>query len=305
MVVALRQSARPAFSALQMTDGSMNAQARAKLGAAAAARRLDGPTAALGQWTALTLLGLLCCAALLIGWRRLAGAISVPLEPLLLLSAGGLSAMAAVGIRLVHRRLAARRPDRRADWPIRLLTSGAVVALGTGLSLGGTDAWGLTLFWTMLIGEELWAWRPATWRNPPPQRDSPAAMDLRGIGGLQRPAANRPPQALTEGMPGEDVSQKFTRSQAADGSELLSGWLRAGFAVGQRTATVHLAFCPQLAGTPELTVEQLDGPEILRINKAVFPFGARLDLKLVAPAEEPVGVLLQFSARSRPPSPAN
>ena len=57
------------------------------------------------------------------------------------------------------------------------------------------------------------------------------------------------------------VSQQLTRSQTADGVEELSGWLRIAFVAGQRTGSLHVAFCPPFVTTPELAVEQLDGPE--------------------------------------------
>jgi hypothetical protein len=279
---------------------------------AAAAGPLDRPPAELRRWSAGTLVGLLWCAALLIGWRRLAGTISIPLQPALLLSVGGLVAIAAAGVRLVWRYLPAQPESSRPDRLISLLATAAVLAVGAALSLRGTSTWGLVAFWAMLVGEELWVWRPVGWRSPPGAPEARLLSRLAGVGAAERPAgchwrdasATRPPAAVSDGLPGDDVLQQLTRSQAPDGSEQLSGWLRAPFAEGQRTATVHLAFCPQFARTPELTVEQLDGPEILRINQAVFSFGARLDLKLSAPAEGPLGVLLRFAARSKPPAPA-
>lgn len=269
----------------------------------------DRPMAEFWRWSAGALVGLLWCAALLIGWRRLAGMLSRPLDPPVLLSVGGLVVIAAAGVRWMRRRLPGEsETSRPVRWGIflpyrwgarraRLWASGAVLCLGAALSLQGTETWGLATFWAMLLVEELWAWRPAAGRSPAGRRKAwplPPGTGVREC---------RPATAVTDEAPGDDVLQQLTRSQAADGSEQLSGWLRAPFGADQRTATVHLAFCPQFAKTPEFTVEQLDGPELLRINKAVFSFGARLDLKLAVPAAGPRGVLLQFSARSRSPAP--
>jgi len=280
----------------------MAAEPSANSTAAAVLRPWDRPAAELRRWAAGTLVGLLWCAALLIGWRRLAGTISIPLQPALLLAVGALVAVAAAGVRLARRCLPAQPESSRPDWLIPLLASAAVLGLGAALSLPGTDPWGLAAFWAMLVGEESWAWRPATWRSPPGGREARPLWRRVGVGAAEEPAAHGPPTALTGGVPGVDVLQQLTRSQAPDGSEQLCGWLRAPFAEGQRTATVHLAFCPQFARTPELTVEQQGGPEILRINQTVFSFGARLDLKLSAAAEGPLDVVLRFSARSKPPA---
>jgi hypothetical protein len=92
------------------------------------------------------------------------------------------------------------------------------------------------------------------------------------------------------------VVQQLTRSQSVDGSEQLTGWLRTPFALGQRTARLHVAFCPPFPKTPQVTIDQVDGPPA-RIKMDPFPYGARVDLKLAATAETADSVLLRFSAR--------
>ena len=72
-------------------------------------------------------------------------------------------------------------------------------------------------------------------------------------------------------VPPEGVVQQLTRSRAANGTEEISGWLRTSFAAGQRTASVHVAFCPPLGATPELSVEQIDGPEARIKTAQVLP----------------------------------
>jgi hypothetical protein len=66
---------------------------------------------------------------------------------------------------------------------------------------------------------------------------------------------------------------------------------------------MHVAFCPPFAATPEVKVSQIDGPEVRIKTAQLLPYGARLDLKLAAPAEEPTSVTLRFSAQSPAPSP--
>ena len=277
---------------------------------AAAAGSFDRPAAELRRWTAGTLVGLLWCAALLIGWRWLAGALNTSLRPEVLVFVGALVAGTTAGVRILWNRLPAEDGSPRVDWLMALLPTAAVFALGLALSWPKTPvsgnprayAVGLVAFWLFLSAEELWAWKTAPRRRRPGGRNA-RPLPPPGIGVGERLSANGPPAVVAGEVPGDDVLQQLTRSQAADGSDQLSGWLRAPFAADQRTATLHLAFCPQFAETPQLTVEQLDGPEMTRINKAVFSFGARLDLKLAAPAEGPLRVLLQFSARSKSPAP--
>lgn len=106
------------------------------------------------------------------------------------------------------------------------------------------------------------------------------------------------PAGLSPAWPADDVLQQLVRSRAADGSERLAGWLRIPFAAGQRTGSEHVAFCPPFDRTPHVAVEQLDGPAVRVKTAQLLPHGVRLDLKLAAVTEEPVAVILRFSAQS-------
>lgn len=104
--------------------------------------------------------------------------------------------------------------------------------------------------------------------------------------------------ATVDETPREEVTQQVIRLQGADGTETMSGWLRASFLPGQRTATVHLSFCPPFSSVPTVEIEQVDGPPGRIKTVQLLPYGVRFDLKLLKDAEEPLGVLLQFSARA-------
>lgn len=270
-------------------------------------RRIDGiPSASLGRWAAGAALGLLICVAVVIAQRRLAGALENPLEVAALLSTGLLAVTAAGGIRVGWHSQPAKSVAARADWTVMLSTSAALIALGAALSTAGTQIAGLAVFWTLLAAEEGWAWYwfvsrrvgPIPWpvlhilRWDRPQKPAPHAARV----GPAWHAPRRPVSA--EEILSEDVTQQLMRSRAADGAEELSGWLRPAFAAGQRTGSIHVAFCPPFAGTPELAVEQIDGPEARIKTAQLLPYGVRLDLKLAAAAEQPTTVLLQFSART-------
>jgi hypothetical protein len=257
-------------------------------------RLLAVSAASLSRWVAIVLLGFLTAAALVVVARRLAGALANPLEPAILFATGVLAATAAAAIRLgwffTPTASAANSPPRRLDHAMMALTSLSVAALAAGLCVPETPALGTFLLCTLLGAEESWAW---AWHirhsislpvpRPPSRAPTPRAR-----------LSLDPDVAVLS----ENVTQQLTRSQAADGDEELSGWLRTTFAPGQRTASVHVAFCPPFAATPQLEVEQLDGPEARIKTAQLLPYGARLDLKLAAAAEEPTNVLLQFSART-------
>jgi len=259
---------------------------------------VNDAAAELGRWSVGTAVALLATAAVLVGWRRLAGALVSPLEPAALLGVGALVAVAAAGVRTVWHYIPGECKPVRLGWLVLVVPLVSVAALGAALTMPGTAGGGLIAFWVCLFVEESWAWRPVVWRT---QRGK--GEGGRGIGPLTpHPSLLTPhsspltphPSPLAEDVLPDDVLQQLTRSRAADGTEQVQGWLRMRFASGQRTAIVHVAFCPPFEKTPELAVEQLDGPPMRIKTAQLLPYGVRLDLKLGTAAEEPLEVLLQL-----------
>jgi hypothetical protein len=181
-----------------------------------------------------------------------------------------------------------------------------LLAWGIAVSSIAAYADGLALFWTILAGEELWAWWSVTGlarrlrsfqaargamndREPAPQTSEvPGASDaLVGKHALS-------PQVVCEA----DVLQEFVRSRQPGGAEQLSGWMRVSLSPGQRTAVVHLAFCPPFARTPAVTVVQHEGPAARIKAVQVLPFGARMDLKLAQAPPSNADVLLEIAVHA-------
>jgi hypothetical protein len=238
-------------------------------------------------------------AVILVAWRRLAGALAEPPQAPLLLAAGMIAAALTV---LIRTRLT-------SSFILHLSFFLLLATFAAALSFAATPLPARAAFWGVLVLEEAWAaWaaffrvvaEPSTPNKPFAVRWPPGATGLasatRATGGLPASAAVARADELPV-APGE-VIQQLTRSRAADGSELLDGFLRLAFAPMQRTAIAHVAFCPPFPRVPRLEVRQLDGPAARVKTVQLLPYGARLDLKLVAAAEKPLAVLLQFSARS-------
>ena len=228
------------------------------------------------------------------GHRRagLAGAFETPLEPATLLTAGALAAAAAAVVRLGWLLPADAPCNRRLDLAVMLIASLAVFALGGGLcSPSGTSRVAAWFLGAIFLAEEGWAWLWFIRRTVGRHYPSPA-MKQPGHPARSETTTSAPCSFS------DDVVQELTRSEAADGAEELSGWLRLPFASGQRTGNVHVAFCPPLRATPEVAVEQIEGPDARIKTAQLLPYGARFDLKLAAAAEEPTSVLLRFTART-------
>jgi hypothetical protein len=274
------------------------------------------------RYGAAAVLGLLIAAAGVLQERWLAGALLNPLEPALLLAAGALVACAAALVRIgwSHPPTSAIRSPR-SRWTVMVLTSLAAVALTVSLWVPGTPVVWIAVVGTILAVEEVWAWWPQKrgqnyylpTKSPsgspmqekivltpllPPLLPQNYLLPAKSLPAPHIHEINSSDPFFPSFFPSAEVVQQLTRSRAMDGTEELSGWLRMAFAAGQRTGSVHVAFCPPLSVVPELSVEQIEGPEARVKTAQLLPYGVRLDLKLVAPAEEPASVLLQFSARA-------
>jgi len=224
---------------------------------------------------AVTLLTLLALCTLVVGLRRLMDAVARPLDAAILGAVGLTAATVAGAIRAST--WWRRRPGRTV---LRVMLPGLLLALSLALTVPGTSIGGVVLLWLPLVLEESW----------------PAARRW-----FQRPARqaadNQPASANASATDDRGAEwQRLSRLTTPHGQELIEGWVSVDFAAGQRTAQAHLAFCPPLRGTPEMHLEQIDGPAA-RIKAAqVLPFGVRLELKLDQPTEEPAQVVVQYSA---------
>jgi len=265
------------------------------------------PGADIARPTAGVLVGVLVLAAVVLFGRRIAGALHEPLQTPLMLGTAATVAGVALAVRLLGRNLARDRPgsaslDRLCAWG----PTAALLVIGVALSRLDASSASLIGFWGILGLEECLAWRPVLGgRFALRRRVAPDAGKVRP----DASPASSPPAVLVDPsiaaavLPDDahdHLTQQVVRGMAADGGEILSGWVRVGLARGQRTAAVHVAFCPPFGRTPILNVKQIDGPRGRIKTVQLLPYGTRFDLKLPRGSEEPASVLLQFSARSEP-----
>jgi hypothetical protein len=90
--------------------------------------------------------------------------------------------------------------------------------------------------------------------------------------------------------------QRLTRSRAADGRETVSGTVIAEFGPGERSAIVHVAFCPPFEMLPQVEAEITEGPDASVQVTQVLHHGVRLDVRLMEPTVEAADVWLEIVA---------
>jgi hypothetical protein len=86
--------------------------------------------------------------------------------------------------------------------------------------------------------------------------------------------------------------QRFTRYRMADGHQLLSGTLLAEFAPGERTATLHIAFCPPFERLPHVEVESTAEAKVVQN----FHHGVQVEVRLPRPAGVPTTAMVELCA---------
>lgn len=237
-----------------------------------------------GQWSRLPLASAAVLAMLLIAW-----------------------AAAARGIMLLAAAVWLPR------WAIYWCVAAPILLTAAALASGGFAMAVVCGLWLpVAVSEALWMviiLRPTVLRRYLPAAGGSAWERLAAHALRSLPPARDPRPAPADrslGMDGgehqpldADVLQQLTRRQTTEGNDRLQGLLRVKFAAGQRTASVHVAFCPPFARLPELKCEPIAGPDarIKLIQQLVH--GARWDVKLSREAQQPVDVLLEFSAEER------
>ena len=230
---------------------------------------------ALRRWSGGGLAGMLAATAAIVLWRRAAGALATPLDALSLAILAGLAAARAA-------------------------------ALALAVSLPGAPTAGLLSLWGPLILAGAWTlappsarfrsrnrpWWPKTFPRAPvaAHRLAPGPRAGKGLGlGPLFPAA---PEGWTE-----EATQQFVRYASGDG-EVVTARLRADFAPGQRTASLHVAFCPPFLHTPMLTVRQAAGPPCTFKTVLLLPYGARIDARLTQPLDVAHHAVIDLTARA-------
>lgn len=217
---------------------------------------------------------LLPAAALLMVARRASGALRLPLSTADAVVCGLVLAIVSAGYRAALVRF---RPQvspvcfHYLQWAPTV----SVLAICGALSLPRTSAAALAALWSIVAVGEL----------------SP----LVGFRFLRQGGERR--SSPLAGSSLRRVRQQLTRFSDAAGRDVVEGTVVARFAAGQRTASVHLVFCPPFDRAPEIACGAA-GDVTAEVKAAQsLAYAARFDVKLAVPSAEAIDVPVSFSAR--------
>jgi hypothetical protein len=233
----------------------------------------------------------LFAVGLLLLMRRVVGAVTADLPALHLFTTAIVAGVVVFGGRVVWRRWALSRPSAVSSGP-----NGERRDVGIERVIGWAGSAGIVL---LALGCSLgragdWLlWLPLVgvdqWQLQWFLRSQGTATTGRGFMG----AATVDDEAIA----GNEL-QRLVRVRDADGGEAIHGTLRAEFVAGQRQATLHVGFCPPLEHTPAVEVETGDGPDAEVKVAQAFAHGARLEVRLASVAEEDCWVIVELSAKA-------
>lgn len=251
----------------------------------------------------LTAWSLLVGGSALLVSRRLAGAFDSPLS---------IAALAVVGFLLALLAHAART-TLPAEWLARqhvgwraLLSSVGVslAAFGAmGVSLPGTSPLGLACLWCPLLCEGCVVLRDAYSHVAAPTRASLVVLLANALADRPRARATiTTPRGRSHHRaprPRSEPTQSIVRWMSGN-RDSLRGRVLVRLALGRRTASAHVAFCPPFAETPLVQIKASARSGLDVSVGQVLPHGARFDVKLGTSSASKLTVPIEFSASGPP-----
>lgn len=241
----------------------------------------------LGRWSLSSAIVALFVMSLLLAARRFAGS-HRPLDPASAILLAVFLAGGAALLRLVWRRTAILHASHRLQFAAWILPTAFVALTSLALFTSGSSTAALLIAWLVVIGEEgfmLWHTRPQ--RHTSPTRE-------RGTGDAANPSLAGRASVLPA-----TATQSLVSTIEDDGTHVVAGTLRARFKPGERTAVIHVGFCPPLPALPHFECEQTDGPEAEFKLAQLLTHGARLDVRLRLRPEDAAVVELEFHAAAK------
>jgi hypothetical protein len=241
----------------------------------------------------LAALGLLVFLAVVFVARRLTGEFSQPIGGFELVVVAALLGGAAIGIALAVRSPLARSTKYSVlstQYSVLGTAAIAAAAVLAALTFPNSPPSAVIIAWFTLAFAAGATWRLAVRRTKPASRVRPALADEVEF-------------AESAEVISANITQQLTRVREAGGTESIHALARADVPAGDRLAVVHLALCPPLEGTPELTAHAIDADNVeVRITTAET-YGVRLEVRLERTTPTPRQVLVEVLGRASAADP--
>jgi hypothetical protein len=236
-------------------------------------------------WSSLVLV--VAIAGMLAG-RRMAGALTAPLDGRAMLGAAVVIVLGAVLLQRTQQRTQARGS-------VGLVVPAIAAALGlAAITLPGAAPWSVALAWFGFVTAEAsvlyGAFRPRRIAHRS-ARTSPAIE----WEGSEEPA---------DESVSEQLIQQLRRERTPSGGETIHALVRATCPPGDRFAVVHLAFCPPLDCAPRLAAHVLDDSGAEAKITSAQTYGMRIELRLPQIARGGQSILLEVVGEADVNSPA-
>jgi hypothetical protein len=119
----------------------------------------------------------------------------------------------------------------------------------------------------------------------------------RDIAASHQPTNSQSGATAAESSDGAPVPiQQLTRYRHADGTQTILGTLLAEFASGDRSTTLHIAFCPPFDRLPTVEAEAVDdSPASVNVTQLLHN-GVQLEVRLPTPATAPHSTTIELFA---------
>ncbi|MFN0052036.1 MAG: hypothetical protein ACKV0T_07590 [Planctomycetales bacterium] len=284
------------------------------LGAVAAARRrMAGGRRDLAVWADIRAFppiaiwaGVLCVAGLALV-RRLSDPAALKLTGPQVGATATFLAVLALVVRALLGRCESARPAR---W-IRGLATSAAIWPFLVLALCGSrrvpfEVRGYVVALAGIVGAFAWCWSRAFMERFVVAMLLPSAENRPRLTGQGAPPVSSTavvpqtqshPVSKEQPAPRTGAGMWLERSPDDAGNDCLHGASTATIAAGQSLVTLHVPFCPVFFAIPEFTCETLASPTVRIKGTAVFPYGARVELKRTGDTSSPIAVEVRFCAR--------
>lgn len=239
--------------------------------------------------TVCSVVGVLTVVGLLAATRRFLGAFTGALSPSMMLLLAFVAAAAVAFARIAWRRnfpLESPEELSRLDIAIGWASSLSLILLMVGCCYPGYKTTDWLIWLPIIVADQFWR-----------QTFFDTGEPWAGEESFEAEFSDSPNLAIAQYPQDENLLQQLYRLKDEQGQEIIYGTVKADFVTDQRTAVVHVGFCPPLSYLPEIEAEALPGSFARTKVVQSLAHGTRLEVRLASPAENDLSLWIDMAAR--------